>query len=497
MISKLKTFLFKNISPRQTITKNIFWLSASQIGTRIFRVIIIIYAARILGAAEYGVFSYVLGFAGFFAAFADIGINSLLTRDIAGHPEQRNSYFSTSFWIKMVLLFFTALLIALVAPHFSNIKEASFLIPFVALMVIFDGIGEFAIAFLRGMEKMQWEALILSVENIALMVIGFIFLVISPTSKSLTFSYIASSGLATLLAIFILRNQFSKIFRYFDKKLAYRTIKAALPIAFSTAMGVFMINNDMVMLGWWRTATEIGYYSVGQRIVPFLYILSSLFAGAIFPVLSRFAQQNEKEKEKNLNEKSMASLFLVAIPLVVGGIILAEPIIGLTFGQVYLPGVPAFRVLLATLLWIYPITFLSYLVLAHNQQKKIVKYAIICSLANVLFNVLLIPVWGIIGAAIATFVSQIFYVFPTWKYMKKFSDFKTLRHLKKIIVGAIIMGVVSFILNYFNVNVILNIIVSAGVYFGALYLFKEKVLGEVLILFKKFQDAPSQSNNLN
>lgn len=492
MISKLKTFLFLNISPRQTITKNIFWLTASQIGSRVFRVIIIVYAARILGAAEYGVFSYVLGFAGFFTIFADIGINSLLTRDIAGHPEQKNSYFSTSFWIKMVLLFFTALLIVFVAPHFSNIKEATFLIPLVALMVIFDGIGEFVIAFLRGMEKMEWEALILSVENIALMVIGFILLAISPTSKSLTFSYIISSGLATLLAIFIVKKQFFKIFRYFDKDLAYKIVKSALPIAFSAILGIFMLNVDVVMLGWWRTAAEIGYYSVGQRIVPILYILSSLFAGGIFPALSRFAQRNEKEKEKNLNQKSMASLFLVAIPLMVGGIILAKPIIELIFGQAYLPGVSAFRVLLATLLWIYPITFLSYLVLAHNQQKKVAKYLAISSLGNVVFNAVLIPILGIVGAAVATFISQTIYVFPMWKHMKKFSDFQTLRHLKKIIAAAIIMGTASFALNYFNINVIINILVSTGVYFGALYFSKEKVLGEILMLFKKFQAAPSQ-----
>ncbi|MEK7574274.1 MAG: oligosaccharide flippase family protein, partial [Patescibacteria group bacterium] len=66
MISKLKNFLFQNLTPRQTVAKNIFWLSLSQIGSRFFRAIIIIYAARVLGAAEYGIFAYVLAFAGFF-----------------------------------------------------------------------------------------------------------------------------------------------------------------------------------------------------------------------------------------------------------------------------------------------------------------------------------------------------------------------------------------------------------------------------------------------
>ena len=492
MISKLKTFLFLNISPRQTITKNIFWLTASQIGSRIFRAIIIIYAARVLGAAEYGVFAYVLGVAGFFALFADVGVNSLLTRDIASQPEKRNNYFSASFLIKISLLLLTALLIIFIAPHFSKIEKAAFLIPLVALMVFFDGIGEFVIAFFRGLQKMQWEALILSFENLSLMAIGFVFLAISPTAKSLTFSYIASSGLATLLAVFIIRNQFFKIFHHFDKDLAFKIIKSTLPIAFSATIGIFMLNVDIVMLGWWRTAAEIGYYSVGQRIVPVLYTLASLFASGVFPLVSQLVQQKNQEREKNLNEKSMAFILLMAIPLIIGGVVLAKPIIILVFGETYLPAAAVFQILLVSLIWMFPAPFLYNSILAHNQQKKIAKYAALSSLGNVVFNLVLIPIWGIVGAAVATFISQTIYVFPMWKHMKKFSDFQTLRHLKKIIAAAIIMGTASFALNYFNINVIINILVSTGVYFGALYFSKEKVLGEILMLFKKFQAAPSQ-----
>ncbi|PIY59464.1 flippase, partial [Candidatus Wolfebacteria bacterium CG_4_10_14_0_8_um_filter_37_11] len=48
--------------------------------SRLIRAAIIIYAARVLGAAEYGIFSYVLSFAGFFTIFADLGVSPLMTR---------------------------------------------------------------------------------------------------------------------------------------------------------------------------------------------------------------------------------------------------------------------------------------------------------------------------------------------------------------------------------------------------------------------------------
>lgn len=492
MISKLKTFLFKNSSPRQTLTKNIFWLSFSQIGSRFLRAIIIIYAARALGATEYGVFAYVLGLAGFFTVFSDMGVNSLLTRDVASHPEEKSKYFAASFWIKIILLSIASLLLVFVAPHFSKIGIAISLFSLVALMSVFDGLGEFFSSFLRGVEKMELEALIIVAENIALVIAGFALLAFAPNAKSLIISYIISLSLGSILAAFFVRKQFLTIFRYFDMNLIKRIISSAWPIAFSSVLGIFMINTDVVMLGWLRTAKEIGYYSIGQRFVPVLLTLPNIFATAIFPILSRFAAQKEQQKEKNLNEKSMALIFMIVLPLILGGVILAAPIIKLIFGESYLPAVPAFRIIIASLIWIFPNVFLTNIVLVHNYQKKIVKYLLLSSLGNIAINIFLIPLWGIVGAAVATFVSQTLYVIPTWIEMKKISNFQVLRYLKKIIAAAIIMAGTSLILNYLNLNVILNIAISTGVYFGILYLLKERVLEEIFILFKKFKETPTQ-----
>ena len=136
MISRLKDLLFTNRSAKQTIVKNVFWLSVGQIGSRLIRAAIIIYAARVLGAAEYGIFSYVLGLAGFFTIFADLGVSPLMTREIAGHPDKRATYFVNALWLKNILLAITAVLIIFVAPKFSNIEAAIALLPFVALLVL-------------------------------------------------------------------------------------------------------------------------------------------------------------------------------------------------------------------------------------------------------------------------------------------------------------------------------------------------------------------------
>ena len=487
MINRLKELLFQNKSTKQTIAKNVFWLSIGQVGSRLIRATIIIYAARILGATEYGIFSYVLGLAGFFTIFADLGVSPLMTREIAGHPEKRTMYFANALWIKTFLLSITAVLIIFIAPKFSNIEEAVILLPFVALLVIFDNLRDFTFAYFRGIEKMEREAFLTVIMNATIALTGFIILSFYKTAGALLFSYITSVAILSIISFYFVKNILKEIFKKIDKKIAFQFFHDCWPFAFTGLFGIFMLNIDIIMLGWWRTPEEIGYYSASQRIVQIFYTLPAILASAAFPAMARFIKQNETDRARNLNEKSMVILHLIAIPLTIGGIILSVPLIEFVFGELYLPATASFQILIATLLVQFPSAVLGNLIMAHNQQKKLVSYVIAGSLSNIILNTLLIPSFGISGAAISTLISQLVYFMPVWLKIKQISDFHTLRHLKKIIASAIIMGLFSYILNNFGLNVIINIIISAGIYFGTLYALKEEAINEIKDLFAKMK----------
>jgi len=487
MLTRLKNLLFTNRSTKQTIVKNVFWLSFGQIGSRLIRAIIIIYAARVLGAAEYGVFSYALGLAAFFTIFADLGLSPLLTREIASNSEKRSSIFASAFWLKIFLLAITASLVIFVAPKFSNIKEAIPLLPFVALLVALDNLRDFTFAYFRGIEKMELEGFLVVVMNSVIAIAGFIILSFKQTAGALLFSYIASVAALSIAAFYFIKDLLKRIFKDFNKTIALQFLHNCWPLAFAGLFGIFMLNIDIIMLGWWRTSEEIGYYSASQRVVQIFYTLSGIIATAVFPAFSRFIKQGVFEKAKLLNEKVISLLYLLALPLAVGGIILAQPIIKLLFGKEYLPASLSFQILILTLLIQFPAAVLSNSLTAYNQQRKLAYYTGLGSLSNVLFNALFIPIWGINGAALATVIAQSAYIFPLWLKIKKINNFYTLRHLKKIAASAAIMGVVSFIFNQIRMNVIVNIILSAGFYFALLYLMKEEAIQEIKGLLIKLK----------
>ena len=482
MNNKIKDFLFKNKNVKQIIAKNIFWLSVGQIGSRVIRAFIIIYAARLLGAAEYGVFSYALGLAGFFTVFSDIGLSPILTREAAKKPSMGSHYFATIFWMKIVLLAITSLLIIFLAPQFSGIEAAKAIIPFIALLIIFDGVRDLTLAFMRAKNKMEIEALITVITNVAIAVFGFIILYFSATAKAFTLSYVASAGIGTLAAIFILKEEFMRIVNNFRKQLIPSIMKSALPIALLSIFAVFMINIDIIMLGWFRTAEEIGFYSGGLRIVQFLYMLPSIISISIYPSLSKLVGENNHEKAKKLMEKTITVVLLMAFPMAVGGVILGSPLIEIIFGAEYLPGANAFKILIVAITFVFMGHILANAILAYNLQRKMTKFVIGAAIANVVLNFILIPIYGIVGAAVATFSVQAFYYLSFLVILKKVNKFLILKYLKKIIAAAAIMGIFTFIINLLGIHVILNILISAFVYFAVLLLLKENMVDELKLI---------------
>lgn len=479
MIKKIKSFLFENKNSRQTVAKNTFWLGVSQIGSRLIRAAIMIYAARILGAGEYGVFSYALSLAGFFTVFADTGISAIMTREASKNPDKKSEVFSTAFWIKSGMLIFSTALLIFVAPHFSNITAANALLPIIGVLVIMDGIRDFGTSFFKALEKMELEAFVTTLTNIGIAAFGFIILAYSRTAGALAISYVASSALGTMAAIFILKEEFVKVISHFRREMIKPLLVAIGPLAAFNLLGVFMLNTDVVMIGWFRNAENIGYYSVAQRVIQIFYAFPGVLASAMFPAMSKAVGEKNHGKSRLLVEYGITAVMVMAIPMVLGGIILGHQIIQLLYGAQYIPAVRTFQILMLTLWVLFPGLILSNYNIAYDAQKKIVVAFLLGSLGNVAFNFLLIPKFGIEGSAVSTVLAQLLNFGYIWFVMKKINYFAVSKHFKKIIPAAIFMSIGALTMKTLGVNVIINIVLSAGIYGGSLYVLREKLLYEI------------------
>lgn len=421
MLNKLKGWLFNNQTIGQTIAKNTFWLFSGQLFSRLLRAAIVIYAARILGAASWGAFSYALGIAAFLTIFSDIGINALITKEAARNPQVKDQYLATAFFTKLGLLGFFVFGIIIFFPYLTNIPEAAKIMPVLIFVFAFDTLRDLGSAVSRVIEKMQIEALINIFTNLAIVILGFIFLTITKDSLGLAFAYALGSFLGLLAIFYTLREHFKNLLANFNKKLIKEILVTAWPFGLMGLMGAIMLNTDIIMLGWLRSPEEVGYYSAAQKPVQLLYVLPTLLASSMFPLLARLAK-NQPAAAKTVLKKAVKFVWLAAIPLAVGGVMLANPIIATFYGNEYLPAVTTFQILMTTLLIVYPSTLIGNAIFAFDHQKSFVVFVVVAALGNVFFNALLIPPMGIEGAAISTLITQLITNALIWRKIKTITN---------------------------------------------------------------------------
>lgn len=463
------------ITTKRTIAKNTFWLFTGQIIGRGLRAAIIVYSARILGAASWGAFSYALSFAAFLTIFSDIGVNALITREASKNPELRYKYFSTAFFIKLALLTLLAGTVLLFKNNLSSIDEAVALMPIIIFGFIFDSLRDLCSSISRAMEKMEIEAGVNIFTNIVIAGLGLYFLVYSPTSRNLAIAYAVGAGMGLMVIAITIRKYFLGLLSNFDKNLVRPILVSAWPFGLLGLMGTVMINTDTIMLGWMASAEAVGFYSAGQKIIQLLYVAPTLIAAAFFPALTRFAKNKEDSFQK-LFEQALSIIYFIALPLTLGGIIMAKQIIYFLYGDVYGPATNSFIILLATIVIVFPTTLFANSIFAHNRQENLLPYVIIGISGNAIFNLLFIPVWGIEGAALSTLLNQIIISIYLWNRMQKISGFSIFSKLPKIIIATLGMGIITYSMTINDINFSISLFISAASYFIILALLKEPIL---------------------
>lgn len=479
----LKKFLFQNQSIKQSLIKNTIWLWIGQISSQLIRMLVIIYAARILGAEGYGAFAYTISLAGFFIIFSDIGVNTILTRDSAKHPKLRQQYIATIFLIKLILVVFSFLLLIATGSLIIKISASKGILPLVALIFAFDALKDFGIAIARSLERMEIEALIAISGSLILASFVLILLPVSATPQNLAHAYLIGSSFSFLIIIIFARKYFKNLLSNFRAKLVKPILFSSVPLALSSLFGSIVIYGDTIILGWFKSASEVGLYSVAQRPIQMLYLISGIAASSVLPVISRLVKTNSN-KLKILLEKTNGVIMLIGIPIVIGGALLSEELIVFLFGQEYLASSAVFKILIFSLLFIYPSHILINLITAYNRQKEIIKYWIFSAIAIIIASLILIPPLGIIGAAIAALLSRAIGNTLTFSKARQIKNFSFFSKLKKIILATFIMSLGIILLLYLNMPFIIILLFSIVIYFCALIILKEALLKEISLFSK-------------
>lgn len=494
MISRIRTFLFDHSSAKQIVAKNTVWMFLGEAVSRLAKMMLVVYAARVLGTEGWGTFSYALSLGSLLMLFSDAGLTPLIIREAIQEKEGYRSFISTALGIKSIVTILSTLLVIIAGPHLSHIESAGFLFPFIAAILFFDVVRDLGFTLNRPTDRMEREMTAKTLMSIATLGLGLAFFTVNPTPVSLALAYISGGAIGTIAIWAIIRTDIRRYFGPIKQEMLRRVLGLAWPLALVTVFGQLLANIDVYMLGIWRDAGEIGLYTSAQRVQIFTLIIPTMIATSVFSIFSRRIE-NDAEGFAFALRKTLGAVMLVALPISAGGILLAPKLIAFFFGSAYVAAAPMLSILLLMLLAAFPLLVLSNAVVAQDKQRTLALSHIAGIGANIALNWLLIPQYGAIGAAVATLISTSLITFIVWKKLANVSAFPIIPKLGRTLAATACMTGLVLLLKHFGIGLIPIILAATLVYGILLFLLKEPVTREILALLWNSPQKTRNSSN--
>jgi O-antigen/teichoic acid export membrane protein len=222
-------------------------------------------------------------------------------------------------------------------------------------------------------------------------------------------SFIISFFLIAFITTFYILNLTKKYRSKKQLEFSYKEIIiTSAPMSLSFISLLLMQSFDIIMLEYYTTIEQVAYYSIGVKLTFIVGVMLLTINSVIAPDISKLWFQNEKEKLNNLLQKAIKLNFIITIPLILILLVFSKQILSL-FGPNYYKSQYALIILLIGQI-INSLSGSVGLYLNMTARQKILLYFLVfAAILNIVFNIILIPKYGIEGAAISTSFSLIFW----------------------------------------------------------------------------------------
>lgn len=403
MIEKLKAL--KSHQGFMRYFYNTSWMFAAQIFKMIAELLVGIWVARYLGPEQFGVFSYAIAFTAIFSAIAKLGLDGIVVRDLVREPSLRDVYLGTAFWLKLVGAIVTLVVIVFAAQLTSNDHTTNLYILIIASGTIFQSFEVVDFYF-----QSQIISKFVSICKLMQLVFSSLLkLYLIYTEAGLFWFVLVSLVDQMILALSLyFAYRYQKVggfYCHFDLMTAKQLLQNSWPLIFSGLVVMIYMRIDQIMIKDMLGEKEVGLYSAAARISEVWYFIPMLLTNSLFPSIV-----NAKKVSETLYLARLQRLYTFLVWM---GVTIALPmtfmsnwLITLLYGKAY---IDAGQVLM---IHIWAAVFVSLGVASgswytsENLQRYAFYRTFLGAIINVALNLILIPILGLVGAAIATVIAQ-------------------------------------------------------------------------------------------
>jgi O-antigen/teichoic acid export membrane protein len=363
--------------------------------------------ARYLGPERLGVLTYVQSYIAIFGFLVGLGLDNVAIREIVKYPKKSGEIVGTSLGLMLITFFFVILLVNITSNEFENTEEINLLIAILSLGMISHVFAIF-VCYARAKVNIKSISVAVILSEIVLLIVKIILIEVK--APLLYFVIIDTLNILILSICFtIFYRQSNDPYKSlsFSIPFARKILKDSWPLMLSSGVIIFYMRVDQIMIKEMLTFSELGSYAVSVRISESWYFLPMIITITLFPMIITAKELGEDEYKLRMAQLFSVTIWIaILMSLII--LIFSENIISILFGEEFGMASEVLKIQAFAGIFVAMGYVNGKWMVAENYTKLSLLRHIYGLIINFVLNLILIPLYGINGAAISTLVAVLF-----------------------------------------------------------------------------------------
>ncbi len=407
-------FVSRRIAHRPNLVKivdNIGWLFFDKVLRMGVGLLVVVWLARYLGPEQFGLLNFALAFTGLFGAIATLGLQGIVVRDIVRDPESARLTLGTAAILQLVGGLVTFLLILGVIAYLRpDDALARTIVAILGAMMLLKA-SEIAVYWFESQVQSKYTVWVQNSVFLVFAAVKVGLILLEAPLSAFVWAMLAEAAVVAAILLLVLNLRGPRI-KQLQASIgrAKTLLKDSWPLILSGIAIMVYMKIDQIMLGMMIGDEAVGIYSAAVRISEVWYFIPMVIVASVFPAILEAKKRSEEQYYARL-QKLYDLMVVISVAVALPMTFLSTPIITLLFGAAYASA----GAVLAIHIWASVFVFLGVAsgkwFLTENRLILTLQRVMAGAIINVILNILLIPKYSYIGAAVATLISQIFAAF--------------------------------------------------------------------------------------
>lgn len=461
--------------------KNFFYVTFGNVFAQLINFLVTIYMARKFGPSDFGIINFTNILVTYFYAASCMGLPGLGLIEVNKKLKSMKKTIDNIVSLRIVISAIVFVLLIIVTLFIrKNIVYK--------MMIIINGLTILAASFyldwvFSGLQEMKYNSISVIIKNSVYSILLIIILYFNIYNSIYIVPITLTLGTA-LSSIYLFRVYLKKYKLGFNFSINKKESKYFLgnswPFYFNGLFALINLNMDTILLEIMKGDYYVGLYNSVYRIASALILCVGFIYIPLYPIIIKSFNDGSIELLSKIVNKLRKLIITISVPLAFGGIILKNQAMVTIYGKEYAKASNTFMILMLYTALLFIREIYGYELNSWGLQKRYMKSVMISAIYNIVSNLIIIPYFGIEGAACNTLISEVINYTMMRHYSREKMKIKYENgYILKILISTAVMLAVIAIFKALTLNAVYLAAIGAAIYGSLIFILKIFTLSEI------------------